>query len=420
MATGFNRKDGLLCVDGLPLGRIADEFGTPLFVYSAAAIEENYKHFNGTVCNAKGRIHYAVKANSNLAVLRLLANLGAGADIVSGGEMQRALKAGFAPDAVIFSGVGKTDKEIGDALKAGIGQINAESESEVDRVLELAKNIDSPTRLALRVNLNVDAGTHNKISTGGGGTKFGIPASMVPDIYKRIAASGAVKPGGLAVHIGSQLMDLAPYETAWKAMLDLAEVIRVDGLDVPVLDLGGGFGIDYESGEAVDAGELSGIVERVFGNHPYELGFEPGRFLLAGTGALLTQVLHIKPAPGKHFVIVDGAMNDLIRPTLYEAFHRIEPVAKPGSKTLKADIVGPVCETGDYFGIDRKMPVVEQGDILAVMSAGAYGAVMRSNYNTRPFAAEVMVVGGKAERVSVPQTVEDLLAQDIIPSGLKS
>ena len=418
MTAGFNRIDGLLCVDGLPLGDVADEFGTPLFVYSAAAIEENYRHFNGTVCNGRGRIHYAVKANSNLAVLRLLANLGAGADIVSGGEMQRALKAGFAPDSIIFSGVGKTDAEIQAALEAGVGQINAESASEVDRVLALAAGIDSPTRLALRVNPDVGADTHSKLSTGGGETKFGIAAEEVPDVYRRIAGSGAVEAGGLAVHIGSQLIDLAPYEAAWGAMLELAERLVADGLDVPVLDLGGGLGIDYEKGVPADAAALGGIVGRLFDGRPYQLGFEPGRYLLAGAGVLLTRVLHNKPAQGKVFVIVDGAMNDLIRPTLYEAFHPIEPVAKPGSKTVQADIVGPVCETGDYLGIGRKLPEVGQGDILAVMSAGAYGAVMRSNYNTRPFAAEVMVIDGKAERVSVPQSVDDLLSQDIIPASL--
>ena len=419
MATGFHRLDGRLCVDGLPLGEIATEFGTPLFIYSAAAIEESFKRFDRTVCNGRGLVHFAVKANSNLAVLRVLARLGAGADIVSGGEMQRALKAGFPAGKVIFSGVGKTDAEILAALEAGIGQINAESASEVDRVLAIAADIKAPTRLALRVNLDVAADTHAKISTGGSDTKFGVAAADVPGLYRRIAESDVIAPGGLAVHIGSQLLDSSPFETAWGAMLELAGDLRKSGQDVPMLDLGGGLGVNYEDGGTMDAEEMGAIVTRLFSDHPYQLGFEPGRFLLAEAGALLTRVVHVKAAAEKSFVIVDGAMNDLLRPTLYEAFHRIEPVADPNPSTMLADVVGPVCETGDYLGLGHTLPVVERGDVLAVMSAGAYGAVMRSNYNTRPFAAEVMVLNGKAERVSTPQTIEDLLSQDIIPSSLK-
>ena len=437
MAAGFHRIDGQLRVDGLPLGDIADEFGTPLYVYSAAAIEESYKRFEQAVGKVKGTVHYAVKANSNLAVLRVLARLGAGADIVSGGELQRALKAGFEAGSIIFSGVGKTDGEIATALEAGIGQINAESASEVDRVIELAKGVDSPTRLALRINPDVAASTHAKISTGGGGTKFGIATKDVPGLYRRIAESRAIDPCGLAVHIGSQIMDPRPYEAAWASMLELAEGLRADGFDVPMLDLGGGIGVDYSgggppaTGEASnrarrdgkrppwDIGTLEGLVVKMFGNRKYRLGFEPGRRLVAEAGVMLVRVLHTKPASGKTFVVVDGAMNDLIRPTLYDAFHRIEPVAAPAEKTIKADIVGPVCETGDYLGLGRELPEVERGDTLAVMHTGAYGAVMRSNYNTRPFASEVMVVDGKAERVSVPQTVEVLLAGDIIPASLE-
>ena len=419
MASGFHRSDRRLCVDGLPLEDIAGEFGTPLYVYSAAAIEENYTRFKEAIRDS-GKIHYAVKANSNLAVLRVLARLGAGADIVSGGELQRALRAGFEPGSIIFSGVGKTDDEIAAALKAGIGQINAESESEVGRILALAKGVNTPTRLALRVNPDVDAETHAKLSTGGGGTKFGIAAADIADLYRRVAESGVIAPAGLAVHIGSQIMNAAPYESAWNLLLELAETLRADGLDVPMLDLGGGMGIDYGTDGDKQTGDLLGdLASRVFGDHDYQLGFEPGRCLLARAGALLVRVLHIKPAQGKIFVVVDGAMNDLIRPTFYGAAHRIEPAGPPGKSTVNADIVGPVCEPGDYLGLGLELPEVGRNDVLAIMSAGAYGAVMRSNYNSRPFAAEVMVVDGRAQRVSAPQTVEDLLAGDIIPPGLE-
>ncbi len=421
MIIGFHRIDGQICCDGIALEAIAAEFGSPLYVYSAAAIEAAYSRFDRAVCNGCGVVHFAVKSNSNLAILRLLARLGAGADIVSGGEMQRALKAGFAPEKIIFSGVGKTDQEIEAALEAGIGQINAESLSEVERVLALARNMgrSTPCRLGLRINPDVATDTHAKISTGKSDTKFGVPTAEAADLYRRIATSGVIEPAGLAVHIGSQIMDEAPFEAAWIALLDIAEGLREDGFDVPMLDLGGGLGIDYRDGTPADADALGAAVTRVFGNRPYRLGFEPGRYLLAEAGVLLTRVLHSKPATEKTFAIVDGAMNDLIRPTLYEAWHRIEPVSDTAGAVQPTDIVGPVCETGDYLGLGHSLPPLQRGDLLAVRSAGAYGAVMRSNYNTRPFAAEILIINGEARPISVQQTVADLLAQDRIPPELQ-
>ncbi|MGC6484859.1 MAG: diaminopimelate decarboxylase [Candidatus Puniceispirillales bacterium] len=416
--TGFLRKDGMLTVDGLDLESLAADWGTPVYIYSAAAIEERFRHFRDTVAPATGKVHYAIKANSNLAVLRLLARLGAGADIVSAGEMQRALKAGFAAADIVFSGVGKTDTDITAALAAGIGQINAESEAEVMRVIALAESTGQSCRLALRINPDVAADTHAKISTGHGETKFGIPLEAIPGLYRRIAESGAVETGGLAVHIGSQIMDTAPFEHAWQVMRDLGDSLIADGFDVPVLDLGGGLGVDYATGAHADAVALGQLVDRLFGNTSYHLGFEPGRYLTAEAGVLLTKVIATKPAEGKVFTIVDGAMNDLIRPTLYEAFHRIEPVRETGAKAVMTDIVGPVCETGDYLGLGRMMPPTEAGDLLAVMSAGAYGAVMRSAYNTRPPAPEVMVIEGEAHAVSARQTVDELLALETIPAVL--
>ena len=417
--TGFLRENGHLMVDGISLDDLADEFGTPLYVYSAAAITEAYTLFNNAVSGADSHVHFALKANSNLAVLRLLAKLGAGADIVSGGEMDRALAAGIAPEKIIFSGVGKSDAELVKAMSIGIGQINAESPAEVDAIIRLAKAEGKQCRVALRVNPDVDAKTHAKIATGKSDTKFGISMDTCANLYRRMAESGVIIPAGLAVHIGSQIMTLDPFENAYNNLIDLAEALRADGLDVPNLDLGGGVGVDYATGIPADIDGFGALITRLFGNRKYRLGFEPGRWITAEAGALVTRVLYTKEAPSKQFVIVDGAMNDLIRPTLYEAYHRIEPIQDKGAATVIADIVGPVCETGDYLGLNREMPPLETGDTLAVMSAGAYGAVMRSSYNTRPPAAEVLVMDGHAHLVSKRQSVDDLLALDTIPDALK-
>ena len=417
--SGFARENGQLCVDGINLADLAEEFGTPLYVYSAAAITDAFTQFRDAVSGADSHIHFALKANSNMAVLKLLANLGAGADIVSGGEMERALAAGIAPANIIFSGVGKTDAELVAAMAKGVGQINAESPAEVDAIIRLARQYDKTCRVALRVNPDVDAKTHAKIATGKSDTKFGISMEDCPDLYRRMAESGVITPAGLAVHIGSQIMTLEPFENAWHNLVDLAEELRGAGLDVPGLDLGGGLGVDYGTGTPADVSAFGALVTRLFGNRKFSLGFEPGRWISAEAGALLTKVIYTKDAPSKQFVIVDGAMNDLIRPTLYEAYHRIEPVADHGDANVTADIVGPVCETGDYLGLNRQMPPLDTGDLLAVMSAGAYGAVMRSTYNTRPPAAEVLVIDGEAHLVSARQTVADLLALDHIPAVLR-
>ena len=422
--SGFAYKDGVLTVDGIDLTAIAAEWGTPTYIYSAAAIEERYRHFRDNVVPPSGKVHFAIKSNSNLAVLRLLARLGAGADIVSHGEMKRALAVGFNPADIVFSGVGKTDADILAAFAANIGQINAESEAEVERILALAADAHTreagavSCRLALRINPDVATDTHEKISTGHGETKFGVALADVPRLYRRIAESSVIAAGGLAVHIGSQIMETGPFEDAWLVMRTLADELIASGFDVPVLDLGGGLGVDYATGEHADAAALGRVVSNLFGNRSYQVGFEPGRYLTAHAGVLLTEVIYTKPAQGKVFMIVDGAMNDLIRPTLYEAFHPIAPVRPRPGDDVMTDVVGPVCETGDYFARGRMMPPAEAGDLVAVMSAGAYGAVMRSAYNTRPPAAEVMVIGGQAHLISTRQSVEDLLALDSIPDVL--
>ncbi len=417
--TGFTRENGCLMVDGLSLDAIAAKYGTPLYVYSGAGIAANFIRYQNAVSGADSHVHFALKANSNLAVLRLLATLGAGADIVSGGEMRRALAAGIPANKIIFSGVAKTDDEIRDAITIGIGQINAESSAEVDAVIRIATAIGRSIKLALRVNPNVDAGTHAKIATGKNDTKFGISMEDCPHIYRRIAASTAVEVGGLAVHIGSQIMRLEPFEDAWRHLLTLAEALVADGLDVPCLDLGGGVGIDYHTGQHADIDGFGALITRLFGKSNFKLGFEPGRFITAEAGVLLTKVIYTKDVESKQFIIIDAAMNDFLRPTLYEAYHRIEPILDLGANTITADIVGPVCETGDYLGLNRKMPQTHSGDLLAVMSAGAYGAVMRSSYNTRPPAAEVLVLDGTAHLVSSRLTVDDLLNLDHIPDVIK-
>ena len=405
-------QQGRLTIGGQSAAELADAYGTPLYVYSGEGFVSHFSAFTKAVSRLDSNIHYAVKANSSLGILGLLAKQGAGADIVSGGEMKRALSAGIPADKIVFSGVGKTDAEIRDALTAGIGQLNAESAAEVTHISAIAAEMGVRAPVALRVNVNVDPGSHAKISTGQRSTKFGIPVAEgeAAALYRRVCADSHLIPRGLAVHIGSQLRDLAPFEKAYQELLVLADALRADGLDVPLLDLGGGLGIDYDAGHTPDFDAYGEMVTRIFGNRAYKLGFEPGRSIAADNGVFLTRTLFIKPGEDKRFIIVDGAMNDLIRPTLYEAWHRIEPVLPSGSETGLADIVGPVCETGDYLGQGRLMPDVAEGDVLAVFSAGAYGAVMMSTYNTRPEAAEIMVYNGDVHMLRPRRSVDDLLA----------
>lgn len=420
--TGFHRINDHLCVDGIRLDAIAAEFGTPLYVYSAAAITANYQAMKAVFAGPNKQIHYAMKANSNLAILKLMQTLGAAVDIVSIGEFERALAAGFTPQQMVFSGVGKTRDELQQAMAADIGQINAESQAEVETIIALAKQNGHKPAVALRINPDIKAGGHAKISTGSSDTKFGIAGHLASDIYIQMAESGVIRPAGLAVHIGSQIMDCSGFIAAWKYMLQLADRLVADGYAVPGLDLGGGIGIDYATGETADLNAFGEAITSVFENRGYHLAIEPGRSMVAEAGCLISQVINVKTTEDKRFVIVDGAMNDLIRPTLYEAFHRITPLTSPPSTTpsnmLPADIVGPVCETGDYLGLKRDLPKVAANDLIAVMSAGAYGAAMRSNYNTRPMAAEVMVINGTPHRISKPQQISDLLAMDIIPTAL--
>ena len=377
---------GQLIIGGHIAVDLAERFGTPLYVYSGDGLVAHYAAFASAISELDCVVHYAVKANSSLGVLGLLAQHGAGADIVSGGEMKRA-------------------------LIAGIAQINAESATELRHISQIAAETGRQAPVALRVNVNVDPGSHAKISTGQRSTKFGIPVAdgEAAMLYRQLCSDPNLIPRGLAVHIGSQLRKLDPFERAYQELLALADMLRAEGLDVPMLDLGGGLGVDYEEDKTPDFDAYGKMVTRIFASREYKLGFEPGRSIAADNGVFLTRTLFVKKGENKRFIIVDGAMNDLIRPTLYEAFHRIEPVGQPQPVIGLADIVGPVCETGDYLGQGRAMPAISEGEILAVLSAGAYGAVMMSNYNTRPEAAEVMIHNEAIHVLRPRRDVEDLL-----------
>ena len=416
--SAFARDDqGRLCAGGMPLGDIAASHGSPLYVYSGDGIRDDYRRFAAAVAPVDGSVHFALKANSALGVIGLLARHGAGADIVSGGEMARALAAGIPAEKIVFSGVGKSAEEIGAALDAGIGQINAESPQEVEAISQIAAARGMQAPVALRVNVDVAPKTHAKISTGQRSTKFGVSTSQneAADLYRKMAADPHIRPAGLAVHIGSQILELDPFERAYSALLSFGTALRDEGLEVPVLDLGGGIGVDYQDGTPTDFTAYGELVSRLFADSGFRLGFEPGRSIVANNGVLLTRVIYVKDGDNKRFAIVDAAMNDLLRPTLYEAHHDIRPVGPEGAIEGPADIVGPVCETGDYLGLDRMMPSLAAGDCLAVMSAGAYGAVMASSYNTRPPAGEVMVLDGEVHILRRRRDVAELLAEEIIP-----
>ena len=416
--SAFARDDqGRLCAGGMQLGDIAASHGSPLYVYSGDGIRDDYQRFAAAVAQVDGSVHFALKANSALGVIALLARHGAGADIVSGGEMARALAAGIPAEKIVFSGVGKSAEEINAALGSGIGQINAESPQEVEAISQIAAARGVQAPVALRVNVDVAPKTHAKISTGQRSTKFGVSASQneAADLYRKMTADPHIRPAGLAVHIGSQILELDPFERAYSALLSFGTALRDEGLEVPALDLGGGIGVDYQDGTPADFTAYGELVSRLFAGSGFQLGFEPGRSIVANNGVLLTRVIYVKDGDNKRFVIVDAAMNDLLRPTLYEAHHDIRPVSPEGAIEGPADIVGPVCETGDYLGLDRMMPSLAAGDCLAVMSAGAYGAVMASSYNSRPPASEVMVLDGDVHILRRRRNIAELIAEEIIP-----
>ena len=416
----FPYRGGELHAEDVPIERIAAAVGTPFYLYSAAGLAALYHRFAEAFAPAKPLVCYAVKANSNLAVLRLFARLGAGADVVSEGELRRALAAGIPPRHIIFSGVGKTREELEAALAAGIHQINVESVPELRRLSEVAVARRQTARVALRVNPDIDALTHAKIATGKKENKFGIDIEDAGEAYRLAAELPGIEPVGLAMHIGSQLVDIGPFRDAFARLAELVLELRAAGLSVGRLDLGGGIGIRYHAERPPEPAAYAALVRQVFGPLEVELAFEPGRVLCGPAGLLIASVVYVKDGATRRFVILDAAMNDLIRPALYEAWHDIVPVRLPsaGAVLSPADVVGPVCETGDTFGTERDVPPLAEGDLVALTDAGAYGAVMSSAYNSRLLVPEVMVSEGRFAVIRARPSYEAMLALDAIPDWL--
>jgi len=417
-ALRMHAQDGL-CFENVPLNAIADEFGTPVWVYGAGTIRARYAALREAFAAAglAPHIHYAVKANDHLAILSLLREMGAGADVVSLGEFLRAQKAGVGAARIVFSGVGKTVADMRAALAAGIGQINVESPAELEMLSAVAAEMGTTGKIALRVNPDVDAGTHAKITTGKADNKFGIPASDILSLYARAAALPGVQPVGLALHIGSQIQSPAPYAKAYAKAAALVLALRVAGQVVDVLDLGGGLGIGYGDEPGISLTAFAHMARREVGGLGVKLLLEPGRYLVGPAGLLLTSVILEKLGEKKRFVVLDAAMNDLLRPALYEAYHGILPVSPVDllRPCTAADVVGPVCETGDIFAAARDLPVFAPGARVALLDAGAYGAVMSSTYNARPRAAAVLLDGGRSKLISPRQKLEELWAHERIP-----
>ncbi|MDV7338179.1 diaminopimelate decarboxylase [Terasakiella sp. A23] len=390
----FQYKNGELYAEGVALSKIAEEVGTPFYVYSQATLERHYQVFAEAVKDLDTTICFAVKANSNLAVIKTLADQGAGADVVSVGELKRAIKAGVPADKIVFSGVGKSRSDLAYAVKTGIRQINVESEEELVVLSEVATELDARMPIVLRVNPDVDAKTHEKISTGKSDNKFGIDWTRAVEVYQRAANMSGVDPRGLACHIGSQLVDLEPFRQAFRRMKEMVGELRGLGLDVSRVDLGGGLGIPYEEVETPLPVEYGKLVVEELGDLDVEFEFEPGRMIAGNAGLLVSEVLYVKEAPKKTFAVIDAAMNDLMRPSLYSAYHAIVPLVEAeGEDTVTYDVVGPICETGDTFAKDRELPALVSGDLVAFRTAGAYGATMSNTYNSRALIPEVMVRG---------------------------
>lgn len=411
--TGFARSAGVLACDGISLADLAREHGTPLYVYSAATLLGAYAAYDRAFAGVPHRVCYAVKANGCGALLRLLAAAGAGADIVSGGELLAALRAGFPPERIVFSGVGKTEAEIRLGIEKGIGEFNAESEEEILLVGSAASAAGRTARVTLRVNPDIDPRSHPYISTGLHENKFGVDIERAVEILERVRRLPGVRITGVQCHIGSQVSALDALEQAARALFALTRELQGRGFGLETVDLGGGLSVDYEGGAGPSPADLAARVLPVLAPLGLTLMLEPGRSLVARAGVLLSRVLYVKANDHKRFVIVDAGMNDLLRPSLYEAFHRIEAVGDaPGPERL-VDVVGPVCESGDFLARDRRLPGVVPGDLLAVRDTGAYGFSMASNYNMRPRAAEVLVQDAAARLVRRRETFEDLVRSEL-------
>ena len=419
----FHYKSGVLHAEDVSLARIADEVGTPFYCYSTATLERHYNVLAQAFRDQKALICFAVKANSNQAVLATMARLGAGMDVVSEGELRRARAAGVPASKIIFAGVGKTRGEMAYALEEGILGFNVESEPELLALSEVATAMRKTASIAIRVNPDVDAKTHAKISTGKAENKFGVPFEDARELYARAAKLKGIKISGIHMHIGSQITDLAPFRDAFALLHDLARDLIASGIQLEHLDIGGGLGVPYRGANEVPPtpDDYAAVVKNALGDLGLKIVLEPGRMIVGNAGVLVTRVTYVKEGEDKTFTIVDAAMNDLIRPTLYEAYHEVWPVSEVRSdmSPVQQDIVGPVCETGDFLAEDRALPPAEVGDLLAVMTAGAYGAVMSSTYNTRLLVPEVLVSGDRYAVVRPRPSYDDLIGADKLPPWIE-
>jgi diaminopimelate decarboxylase len=418
----FDYRNGVLHAEGVNLVALAEAVGTPFYCYASATLERHYTVFAGAFADVDALVCYAMKANSNQAVIATLAKLGAGADVVSGGELLRARAAGIAPAKIMFSGVGKTARELALAVDEGILCVNVESEAELDLLSSIATAKGRAIDISIRVNPDIDPKTHAKIATGKAENKFGIPISRARDVYARAAKLKGVRIAGVDMHIGSQIVELDPFGDAFALLADFVRALRADGHAISHVDLGGGLGIPYreDNDPPPDPDAYARIVKNATRDLGCKLIFEPGRLIVGNAGILVTRVLYVKHGEAKTFVIVDAGMNDLIRPTLYEAHHDIRPVRESavGAPRITADVVGPVCESGDFLALDRSLPEPQPGELLAAMSAGAYGAVQAGTYNTRALVPEVLVRADEWALVRPRVTAEELIALDRLPPWL--
>ena len=416
----FEYRGGTLCCENVPLAAIADAVGTPAYVYSTATLERHFKVFRDAFAPRDVLVAFAVKANANIAVLATLARQGAGADTVSQGEIERALKAGVPADRIIFSGVGKTEGELAFAVNASVHQINVESIAELEMLARIAANLKKRPAIAIRVNPDVGAGGHEKISTGKGDAKFGVSPAQAAELFKRAHADHRLQAKGLAVHIGSQIKDLAPLEAAFRVLRKLAEQLNAEGAGVERIDLGGGLGVPYfHEPDPPSPAEYAAMANRVFDGLDVALAAEPGRMIAGNAGVLISRVIRIQERP-RPILVLDAGMNDLIRPAIYDAYHEIRTVRQIDAAPVSYDVVGPICETGDTFTRNRTLPPLQAGDLVAFMTAGAYGAVMASTYNARALAPEVLVRGDTFEIVRRRWDVADQLALEQLPPWLET
>ncbi len=418
----FNYKNGNLHAEDVALSDIAAEVGTPFYVYSTATLERHFRLFDDALSGMDHLVCYAMKAASNQSIIKTLAALGAGMDVVSGGEYLRAIKAGVPPDRIVFSGVGKTRAEMEMIVQGGVRQVNVESEPEMVLLDKVARAHGKKIPITIRVNPDVDAKTHAKIATGKSENKFGIPITKARDVYAMAAKLEGLEIVGIDVHIGSQLTDLEPFGLAYRKVAELTETLRADGHDIRRLDLGGGLGIPYVRGNEAPPlpADYGALIKREVGHLGCEVEIEPGRLIVGNAGLLVSSVIYVKEGEGRNFLILDAAMNDLIRPAMYDAHHDIVPVQEPkaGADYADFDVVGPVCETGDTFARNRALQRLEDGDLVAFRSAGAYGAVMASEYNSRPLIPEVLVKGDQFAVIRPRPTLEEMINRDTIPSWM--